>query len=112
MPCFDEIYIPLPNEKSSPSWFGFPIIINSNASFSRYDLVTYLNQNKIGTRLLFAGNVTKQPYMQSENFRVFKNLKDTDFIMNNMFWIGVHPKLNKLMMDYMAEKIIEFIKFE
>ena len=111
-PCFDEIYIPLPIEKSSPSWFGFPIIINSNASFSRYDLVTYLNQNNIGTRLLFAGNVTKQPYMQSENFRVFKNLKDTDFIMNNMFWIGVHPKLNKLMMDYMVEKIIEFIKFE
>ena len=62
--------------------------------------------------MLFAGNVTKQPYMQSENFRVFKNLKDTDFIMNNMFWIGVHPKLNELMMDYMAEKIIEFIKFE
>ena len=112
MPCFDEIYIPMPNEKSSPSWFGFPIIINSNASFSRYDLVTYLNQNNIGTRLLFAGNVTKQPYMQSENFRVFKDLKDTDFIMNNMFWIGVHPKLNKLMMDYMAEKIIEFIRFE
>ena len=111
-PCFDEIYIPLPIEKSSPSWFGFPIIINSNASFSRYDLVTYLNQNNIGTRLLFAGNVTKQPYMQSENFKVFKNLKDTDFIMNNMFWIGVHPKLNELMMDYMAEKIIEFIKFE
>ena len=111
-PCFDEIYIPLPIEKSSPSWFGFPIIINSNASFSRYDLVTYLNQNNIGTRLLFAGNVTKQPYMQSENFKVFKNLDDTDFIMNNMFWIGVHPKLNKVMMDYMAEKIIEFIKFE
>ena len=111
-PCFDEIYIPQPNEKSSPSWFGFPIIINSNASFSRYDLVTYLNQNNIGTRLLFAGNVTKQPYMQSENFRVFKNLDDTDFVMNNMFWIGVHPKLNRLMMDYMAEKIIEFIKFE
>ena len=111
-PCFDEIYIPLPIEKSSPSWFGFPIIINSNASFSRYDLVTYLNQNNIGTRLLFAGNVTKQPYMQSENFKVFKNLDDTDFIMNNMFWIGVHPKLNNLMMDYMAEKIIEFIKFE
>ena len=50
--------------------------------------------------------------MQSENFKVFKNLDDTDFIMNNMFWIGVHPKLNKVMMDYMAEKIIEFIKFE
>ncbi len=111
-PCFDEIYIPMPIEKSSPSWFGFPIIINSNASFSRYDLVTYLNQNNIGTRLLFAGNVTKQPYMKSENFKVFKNLDDTDFIMNNMFWIGVHPKLNNLMMDYMAEKIIEFIKFE
>ena len=47
MPCFDEIYIPMPNEKSSPSWFGFPIIINTNASFSRYDLVTYLNQNKL-----------------------------------------------------------------
>ena len=71
-PCFDEIYIPLPIEKSSPSWFGFPIIINSNASFSRYDLVTYLNQNNIGTRLLFAGNVTKQPYMQSENFKFLK----------------------------------------
>ena len=111
-PCFDEIYIPMHIEKSSPSWFGFPIIINSNASFSRYDLVTYLNQNNIGTRLLFAGNVTKQPYMKSENFKVFKNLDDTDFIMNNMFWIGVHPKLNNLMMDYMAEKIIEFIKFE
>jgi len=111
-PCFDEIYVPLPNQKSSPSWFGFPIIINSDANFTRYDLVTYLNQNNIGTRLLFAGNVTKQPYMQYENFRIFGNLDETDFIMNNMFWVGVHPKLTIEMMDYMAKKIIEFIKFE
>jgi CDP-6-deoxy-D-xylo-4-hexulose-3-dehydrase len=73
------------------------------------DLTTYLDQNKIGTRLLFAGNLTRQPYMKNVLFRVSGNLKHTDNVMNNTFWIGVQPSLSKEMLDYVVETIENFL---
>jgi CDP-6-deoxy-D-xylo-4-hexulose-3-dehydrase len=94
---------------SDPSWFGFPITLKKNSKIDRFQLINYLNDNKIGTRLLFAGNLTKQPYMKNENFRVYKDLKNTDYVMNNTFWIGVFPGIKKMHLDYIVksfEKIL------
>jgi CDP-6-deoxy-D-xylo-4-hexulose-3-dehydrase len=73
------------------------------------DLLTYLDQNKIGTRLLFAGNLVRQPYMQGKNFRISGELSNTDDIMRNTFWIGVQPALTKEMLNFSAGKIEEFL---
>ena len=110
--CLTEIYIPEAHKDSDPSYFGFPIILKENTNFSRNDLISFLNQNNIGTRLLFAGNITKQPFMKNEIYRTYGNLNDTDYVMENMFWIAVHPNLTKQMMDYMIMKLKEFIIFE
>jgi CDP-6-deoxy-D-xylo-4-hexulose-3-dehydrase len=69
------------------------------------DLLTYLDQNKVGTRLLFAGNLTRQPYMVGANYRISGDLTNTDNVMNNTFWIGVQPALTMEMMEYSARKI-------
>ena len=110
--CLNEIYIPEAHKDSDPSYFGFPIILKDNANFSRNDLISFLNQNQIGTRLLFAGNITKQPFMKNEIYRIYGKLNDTDYVMENMFWIAVHPNLTKQMMDFMIMKLKEFIIFE
>jgi len=75
-----------------------------------FDLVKYLNENKIGTRLLFFGNLTKQPYMKKINFRVQGNLINTDLIMENTFWIGLFPGLTKEHLQYSSIKIKKFLK--
>ena len=93
---------------SDPSWFGFPITIKDTAGFTRNDLISYLDENKVGTRLLFAGNLTKQPYMVSRDFRISGELKNTDIIMNNTFWVGIYPGLTTEMLDYSAEMIGHF----
>jgi CDP-6-deoxy-D-xylo-4-hexulose-3-dehydrase len=72
------------------------------------DLLKYLDQNKIGTRLLFAGNLTRQPYFEGRTYRVSGELERTDEVMNNTFWIGVYPGLNEPMLDYVCEKIEAF----
>jgi CDP-6-deoxy-D-xylo-4-hexulose-3-dehydrase len=95
---------------SNPSWFGFPITLKKNSKIDRLQLINYLNDNKIGTRLLFAGNLTKQPYMKNENFRVHQDLKNTNYVMNNTFWIGVFPGIKKIHLDYIVksfEKILD-----
>jgi CDP-6-deoxy-D-xylo-4-hexulose-3-dehydrase len=107
--CEEFLYLPEATEYSDPSWFGFPITLKMNCPVSRLDLLTYLDQNKIGTRLLFAGNLTKQPYMQFASWRVSGELKNTDYIMENTFWIGVHPALNLEMLEYAARKIEQYL---
>jgi CDP-6-deoxy-D-xylo-4-hexulose-3-dehydrase len=91
------------------SWFGFPITLKPNCPVSRVDLTTYLDQKKVGTRLLFAGNLTRQPYMANVRYRVSGNLVNTDNVMNNTFWIGVQPALTKEMLEYVAVQIETFL---
>lgn len=107
--CEEFLMLPEPTKNSDPSWFGFLISIRPESDLRRVDLLNYLDQNKIGTRLLFAGNLTRQPYMLGRNFRVSGELINTDFVMNNSFWIGVYPGLTKQMLDYTVEKIEEYL---
>jgi CDP-6-deoxy-D-xylo-4-hexulose-3-dehydrase len=103
--CEEFLHLPEPTEHSDPSWFGFPITLKANCPVSRLDLLTYLDQNKVGTRLLFAGNLTCQPYMIGANYRISGNLANTDNVMNNTFWIGVQPALTPEMLEYASQKI-------
>jgi len=103
--CEDFIILPEATKNSNPSWFGFLITLKDNSGSSRVDLINFLDQNKIGTRLLFAGNLTRQPYMQKINYRISGELKNTDYVMENSFWIGVYPGLSKEMLDYVIYKI-------
>jgi CDP-6-deoxy-D-xylo-4-hexulose-3-dehydrase len=105
----DEFLIlPEAEKNSDPSWFGFPISLRKNNKFNRNDLIKYLNNNKISTRLLFSGNLTKQPYMKDVNFKVQGELKNTDFVMENTFWIGLYPGLSKEQLQYSVLKIKDF----
>lgn len=93
---------------SDPSWFGFPLTLRKAAGVTRVDLLRYLDQNKIGTRLLFAGNLTRQPYMVGRNYRVSDKLSNTDLVMDNTFWLGCYPGLSEAMLDYVADHIETF----
>jgi CDP-6-deoxy-D-xylo-4-hexulose-3-dehydrase len=101
-------HLPEATPNSEPSWFGFPLTIRETAGAKRADLINYLEDNKIGTRLLFAGNLTKQPYMTGRNYRVSSDLTNTDIVMNQTFWLGVFPALAHEQMDYIADKLEEF----
>lgn len=107
--CRPHLKLPTPTHRGTPSWFGFPITIMPSAEVNRVDLITYLDQNKIGTRLLFAGNITKQPYMSEVNYRVAGTLANTDVVMNHTFWIGLHPSLTEDMLRFAAKKVREFL---
>ena len=104
------LILPKAQENSDPSWFGFLISVKEKAPFTRNDLVKYLNECKIGTRLLFAGNIIKQPYMKGRNYRIVGDLTNSDFIMNNTFWIGVYPGINNEMIDYIYRIFYKFIE--
>ena len=109
---FEEYFIlPTYDEKSDPSWFGYLLTVKDNSKFKRDDLLKYLNDKKIGTRLLFAGNVVKQPYFTEReiSYRVVGELKNTDKIMSDSFWIGVGPLITKEMIDYACDIFSEFI---
>ena len=106
--CEEFLILPEATPNSDPSWFGFPITIRPEANVDRVNLLTFLDQYKIGTRLLFAGNLTRQPYMIGRNFRISGELTNTDRIMNDTLWIGVFPGLTKEMMDFSISKIEEF----
>jgi CDP-6-deoxy-D-xylo-4-hexulose-3-dehydrase len=102
----DEFLIlPEPTPKSDPSWFGFPITLRSSKNLKRVKILTYLDQHQIGTRLLFSGNLTRQPYMKGCNYRISGELINTDRVMNDTFWVGVYPGLTQQMLDFVAEKI-------
>ncbi len=103
--CEEFVDLPQATEHSDPSWFGFPISLKDSCPVSRLDLLTYLDQNKVGTRLLFAGNLIRQPYMVGAKYRISGDLTNTDNVMNNTFWIGVQPSLTQEMMEFAARKI-------
>ena len=105
----DIFELPSPTPSSDPSWFGFPITLQINSRFRRVDFLTYLNENKIGTRLLFAGNILRQPYMKGRNYRVIGNLENTDRIMNDTFWIGLYPGISFEMLNYIEKSFSKFL---
>lgn len=106
--CEAFLHLPEATPNSNPSWFGFPVVLKEEAGVKRVDLLNYLDQNRIGTRLLFAGNLTRQPYMQGQNYRVSGELTNTDVVMNQTFWLGVYPGLGQAHLDFIAEKLEEF----
>ncbi len=101
----DLILLPQATLKSDPSWFGFPITLTPQNPVSRQELLETLASNKIGTRLLFAGNLLRQPYFEGRKHRVVGDLENTDKIMHDTFWIGVHPSLTPEMIDFTTEII-------
>ena len=103
------LILPKATENSDPSWFGFPITLRENLSINRNQLLRYLDEKKIGFRLLFSGNVTKQPYMLEKKFRIVGDLNNTSNIMNNTFWIGVYPGLMNSEIDFAVEEIKKFV---
>lgn len=103
--CEEFLILPEATPGSDPSWFGFPITLRPEADARRVDLLTYLDQDKVGTRLLFAGNLTRQPSMVGQNYRVSGDLANTEIIMQNTFWIGVQPALTPEMLEYAASRI-------
>jgi len=107
-----ERYLILPEATagSDPSWFGFPIGVKEDAPFKRDQMTHALEAQMIGTRLLFAGNLTRQPAYEGWEYRVVGELKNTDFVMNQVFWIGVFPGLTTEMLDFMAKTAIEFVE--
>lgn len=102
------LHLPEATPNSEPSWFGFPLILKDTAGVKRTDLISFLEESKIGTRLLFAGNLTKQPYMAGRNYRISGELTNTDVVMNQTFWLGTFPALGKEQLDYIADKLEEF----
>ncbi len=104
----DVLHLPEATPGSEPSWFGFPLVLKDSAGVSRTDLLNFLDQKKIGTRLLFAGNLTKQPYMIGRNFRVSGQLTHTDVVMNQTFWLGVYPGLGEAQLEYIATQLETF----
>jgi CDP-6-deoxy-D-xylo-4-hexulose-3-dehydrase len=116
---FDYIYgkldgvkgliLPQATTNSDPSWFGFPITLDPKHNVNREDLLRFLDSRKIGTRLMFAGNILKQPAYKDVQFRVVGELINTDIIMKRTFWIGVYPGLTTEMLDYATSSIIEFV---
>lgn len=109
-----EKYFVLPQAtlNSRPNWFGFPVLIKEDAPFNRQEIVVYLEKNKIATRMLFGGNLTRQPAYQNSKYRVFGKLKNTDLVMNNLFWIGVYPGITKEKIDYIANVLHRFFSFK
>jgi len=108
---FEEYFIlPEATPNSDPSWFGFPLTVRSGAPFNRDDLIRHLDANKIGTRLLFGGNLTRQPYMKHHNYRVVGELSNSDIVTEGTFWIGLFPGVGQEHFDYVAETVSAFIK--
>jgi CDP-6-deoxy-D-xylo-4-hexulose-3-dehydrase len=105
----EQILLPIATEHSEPSWFGFPITIAPSSKINREDLLRFLDSRKIGTRLMFAGNIMKQPAYLNKEFRVVGNLANTDIVMKNSFWIGTYPGLTKPMMDYVINSISDYV---
>jgi CDP-6-deoxy-D-xylo-4-hexulose-3-dehydrase len=102
------IDLAIPTENSEPSWFGFPLTLNTDSGINRTDLINYLDEKKIGTRLLFAGNLVKQPYFEGLKYRISGELKNTDTAMEKTFWVGLYPGLTSNHLDYIVQTLEEF----
>jgi CDP-6-deoxy-D-xylo-4-hexulose-3-dehydrase len=105
----DSLILPSWSKKSDVSWFAFPITVNSK-KFKRTDLVTWLEKHNIETRMLFGGNIIRQPAYEKIKYRKIGKLENSDRVMNDTFFVGVYPGLTEEMMNYMADKIKEFIR--
>ena len=103
-----DFMMPMATPKSDPSWFGFPITIHPDSALDRTDLLRFLDKRLIGTRLLFAGNILRQPAYQNIDHRVIGSLSNSDLVMKNTFWLGVYPGLTTEMLDYVIESLHEF----
>jgi len=108
-PLEEFLVLPEATPNSDPSWFGFPIGVKTDAPFKRDQLTKALEAQKIGTRLLFAGNLIRQPAYEGWEYRVSGDLTNTDYVMNNVFWIGVFPGLTEAMLDFIAKTAMEFV---
>lgn len=106
----EHLILPRATEGATPSWFGFPITVREGAPVTRKQMVQHLESSKIGTRLLFAGNLLRQPMYKEVEKRVVGDLKNTDIIMNNTFWVGIYPRLERVHLDYTAQKIKEALR--
>ena len=108
----DVLVLPEATPRSKPSWFGFPITVREGAPFTRDALTRHLENNKIATRLVFAGNLIRQPYMKAQKYRVHGDLQTSDVVMASSFWVGVFPGLNRDILDYTVEKMRSFVRSE
>jgi len=108
-PLEDVLILPQATPRSSPSWFGYPLTIRPESGINREELVQYLNEKRIGTRLLFGGNLLHQPYMKGRNVRVVGDLANADLVTTHTFWIGVYPGLTEDHLTYIVEEISAFI---
>ena len=106
----DVFILPEPTPKSDPSWFGYVLTLRPDVPFSRDDLVRYLNDAKIATRLLFGGNLLRQPYMKDRPHRVVGSLANADTVVDRTFWIGIYPGLTQAHLDYTADRIRAFVE--
>ena len=109
-PLEEFFILPEPTPKSNPSWFGFLLTVRPGAPFTRNALIRCLDERKIGTRLLFGGNLTRQPAYRNAPYRVVGDLTNTDIVMNQTFWIGVYPGLTPEMIAYVVETFHDFCK--
>ena len=107
-PYSDILILPEATPKSIPSWFGFPITLRDRVAFTRDDLLRHLNEKKIGTRLLFGGNLVRQPYMNGRHYRIGSTLDQSDKVMRDTFWIGVYPGIGQDEISYVVESIGHF----
>jgi CDP-6-deoxy-D-xylo-4-hexulose-3-dehydrase len=107
--CEEFLVLPEATANADPSWFGFPLTLRESAPFDRVDLLRYLDEHRVGTRLLFGGNLTRQPYMAGRSFRVAGELPNTEITMTSTFWIGVQPALSSAMLEYAADRISVFL---
>jgi len=106
------LILPRWQEEAEPSWFGFPILVKKGPPFKRRDIVTYLEKHKIATRMLFGGNLLRQPAYRNIKYRVSGSLENTDLVMNNLFWVGVYPGLTKPMLSYIEKTLDNFFRKE
>lgn len=106
----DYFILPEATPGSEPSWFGFPLAVRSDAPFNRNQVIQFLDSRKIATRLLFGGNLVRQPAYKNVPKRVIGSLENSDFVMNNVFWIGVYPGLTTTMLNYVVENFHQWVK--
>ncbi len=106
----EDFLLPEAEKNSDPSWFGFPITLKKNCKVKKIDIIKKLTEKKIGTRPLFAGNLTKQPAYLNKKFKINGNLEVTDSVMNNSFWVGIHPSLGEEELDYIGKSLEESVR--
>ncbi len=109
-PLEDVLILPETTPRSNPSWFGYPLTVREGTPCTRDDIVKHLNDMKIGTRLLFGGNITRQPYMKGRDYRVVGDLTNSDIVTENTFWMGVYPGLGESEIGYMVDTLTKYVR--